>query len=237
MVGAHWLTLTDLTVRRRGKTLLGPVSFALNGSGLTILMGPNGAGKTTLLRAIHGIERLNDGRIEWHDPKDADGRSQGFVFQQPVLMRRSVLDCIAYPLRLDGLSAAQAREAARAAADEVHLRVNLDQPVFLLSGGEKQKMALARALVRAPRILFLDEPCANLDGHAIIEIEEILNRVRAGGTRILMSTHDQGQARRLADSVLFLHKGQLVEQTEGREFFSTPRTEAGRAFLKGEILL
>lgn len=232
-----WVSLSGVTVRRRGRTILGPLDATLNGGGLTILMGPNGAGKTTLLRVLHGLERVNTGDVHWTDPKDADGRSQGFVFQTPVLMRRSVLDCIAYPLLLDGVSRTQAREQARAHAAEVGLNVNLDQAVTFLSGGEKQKMALARALMRRPRILFLDEPCANLDGRSVKEIEEILHRIKSGGTRILMSTHDMGQARRLADDVLFLHAGKLVEQSNGDDFFRSPRTAEAKAYLKGEILL
>lgn len=232
-----WVTLTGVSVRRRGRTILGPLDATLNGGGLSILMGPNGAGKTTLLRALHGLERVSTGDIHWTDPKDAEGRNQGFVFQTPVLMRRSVLDCIAYPLQLDGVKRAEAREQARARANEVGLNVNLDQAVMFLSGGEKQKMALARALMRRPRILFLDEPCANLDGRSVKEIEEILLRIKDGGTRILMSTHDLGQARRLADSVLFLHAGKSVEQAIGDDFFRAPQTAEAQAYLKGEILL
>lgn len=232
-----WVSLSGVSVRRRGRTILGPLDATLNGGGLTILMGPNGAGKTTLLRALHGLERVNTGEIRWTDPLDADGRNQGFVFQTPVLMRRSVLDCIAYPLLLDGVRRAEAREQARRHAAEVGLNVNLEQVVAFLSGGEKQKMALARALMRRPRILFLDEPCANLDGRSVKEIEEILHRIKAGGTRILMSTHDMGQARRLADDVLFLHAGKLVEQSNGDDFFRSPRTAEAKAYLKGEILL
>ncbi len=232
-----WLRLSDVSLRRRGRTILGPLDAGLNGQGITILMGPNGAGKTTLLRAIHGLERVNTGQIHWTDPQDANGRNQGFVFQTPVLMRRSVVDCIAYPMLLDGVTRDQAREQARARATEVGLVVNLEQSVADLSGGEKQKMALARALIRSPRILFLDEPCANLDGRSVKEIEEILHRIKAGGTRILMSTHDMGQARRLADDVLFLHAGKLVEQSNGDDFFRSPRTAEAKAYLKGEILL
>lgn len=231
-----WLSADGLGVRRGGRTLLGPVSFDLTGDGIAVVMGPNGAGKTTLLRALHGLERRR-GDVRWGDAALADGCNQAFVFQTPVLMRRSVLDCIAFPLRLDGVSRAEARARAEQQAARVGLRVDLGGAVEDISGGEKQKMAMARALIRDPGILFLDEPCANLDGRSTCEIEDILTQIRDGGTRIVMSTHDIGQARRLAGEVLFLHQGNLEEQGTGNSFFDAPQSKAATAYLRGDILL
>lgn len=232
-----WMRAQGVLIRRQGKRLVGPVGFDLSSSGIVILMGPNGAGKTTLLRAMHGVERINQGRVLWTDPTDAEPHNQAFVFQTPILMRRSVQDNIAYPLRLDGVPMSEARARARDAAKSVGLNVDPDTPAYTCSGGEKQKLALARALIRDPRILFLDEPCANLDGRATKEIEETLLRINRSGTRLIMSTHDIGQARRLAETVLFLHDGHLVEQSEGAAFFDGPRTSEAQAYLKGDILL
>ncbi|SEO44606.1 phosphate ABC transporter ATP-binding protein, PhoT family [Salinihabitans flavidus] len=240
MVGQRktcWLELENVTLRRQGRAILQDIRFRLDDTGIVIVMGPNGAGKTTLLRAIHGLERIRSGTIRWCDDDHADSLRQAFVFQSPVLMRRSVVDCIAYPLRLDGVARGPARKAAQAAAHEVGLTVDLEKPVRVLSGGEKQKMALARALIRAPKVLFLDEPCANLDGRATKEIEETLCRVRDTGTRIIMSTHDIGQARRLAGTVLFLHDGRLVEHAEGTAFFTAPKTREAQTYLTGGLLL
>ncbi|MDX1781080.1 MAG: ATP-binding cassette domain-containing protein [Thalassovita sp.] len=231
-----WLSADQVRVRRGGRTLLGPVSFGLSRRDITILMGPNGAGKTTLLRALHGLERIR-GNIRWGDPTLAERHNQSFVFQTPVLMRRTVLDCIAYPLRLDGMSRSEARARAAEQAEKVGLRVDLHGEVDDISGGEKQKMAMARALIRNPGILFLDEPCANLDGRSTCEIEEILTQIRNTGTRIVMSTHDIGQARRLAGEVLFLHQGQLMEKSAGECFFDDPKSQAATAYLRGDILL
>ena len=231
-----WLSANQVRVRRGGRTLLGPISFGLSRHDITILMGPNGAGKTTLLRALHGLERIR-GDIRWGDAALAERHNQSFVFQTPVLMRRTVLDCIAFPLRLDGVRRGEARERAAEQAERVGLNVDLNGEVDDISGGEKQKMAMARALIRDPGILFLDEPCANLDGRSTCEIEDILAQIRDSGTRIVMSTHDIGQARRLAGEVLFIHQGKLMEQSTGDTFFDAPQSEAATAYLRGDILI
>jgi tungstate transport system ATP-binding protein len=161
---------------------------------------------------------------------------QAYVFQTPIMMRRSVTECIAYALTVMGVGRAAARQSAQDYASRVGLGHALDRPASVLSGGEKQKLAIARALIRRPQILFLDEPCANLDGRATREIEVILNEVRAQGTRIVMATHDLGQARRLADHVFFMLGGRIHEQGAARAFFSNPQTPEAKAFLDGQIV-
>ena len=231
------IVLEGVELRRGGRVIVGPISLSLGGAGITMMMGPNGAGKTTLLRALHGLERVSAGQIRWAGNGQALRERQAFVFQTPILMRRSVLDSIAYPLRLQGVTRGEARDRAEACAGQVGLRVNLKKDAGDLSGGEKQKLALARALILEPVLLFLDEPCANLDGRSTREIEEILTRIRAGGTRIVMSTHDIGQARRLADDVVFLHDGKLVEQAPSGVFFDAPQSQQASAYLQGDILI
>lgn len=231
-----WVTLDEVVLRRRGRTILGPLSFSLGASGVTVVMGPNGAGKTTFLRALHGLERLSSGAIRW-GAGDPERHAQAFIFQAPIIMRRSVLDNIAYPLRLDGMPPGEARARAEKVAAQVGLHVALGGPASLLSGGEKQKLAMARALIRQPAVLFLDEFSASLDGRATQDLEEIVGRIGAGGTRVVMSSHDIGQARRLADDVVFLHGGKLVEQAKGADFFAAPRSKEAQAYLRGEIVL
>lgn len=236
MKGLLPLKIRDASVRRRGKRLLGPVSLDLAGRGVTVVIGPNGAGKTTLLRMMHGLERVRGGSLEWAAPRDEARRRQAFVFQTPIMMRRSVADSIAYPLRLAGVPRAAARARAVAAARAAGLGDILDVPAQMASGGEKQKLALARALIGGPEVLFLDEPCANLDGRATREFEEMLRRAAADGVRIVMSTHDMGQARRLADEVLFLARGELLEQGPADTFFARPESSEARAYLEGGIV-
>jgi len=230
------LTLTDAIAVSRGKHLLGPVSLTLNAGGITTVIGPNGAGKTTLLRLMHGLQRCTGGTVHWAVPNAEARQKQAFVFQSPIMMRRRVVDSIAYPLRLRGV----AKAAAKAEAREVATRFGLDAMTETwapqLSGGEKQKLALARALIIKPDILFLDEPSASLDGRATKEIESILQQARSDGTRIVMSTHDMGQARRLADEVVFLLGGKIHEQTTAGTFFTQTRTPEARAFISGDIV-
>lgn len=230
------LTLTGAGVMRRGTRLLGPVDLTLGGGGLTIVMGPNGSGKTSLLRLMHGLERPATGSVAWAVPDEEARMRQAYVFQTPTMMRRSVTESIAYGLIVAGTARAPARTAAREIALRVGLGHALDRQATVLSGGEKQKLALARALVRAPQVLFLDEPCANLDGRATREIETILCEARDAGTRIVMATHDIGQARRLADEVIFMLNGCVHETRTAKGFFTAPQTDQAQAFLNGQIV-
>ncbi len=230
------LQVQGAVVRIRGKTILGPLDFGLSGPGISVVIGPNGAGKTTLLRLLHGLQRRSQGAVTWNIPTAAARKRQAFVFQTPIMMRRSVVDNIAYPLILSGLSRARARQQAATWAQEFGLGHVAGLAAPMLSGGEKQKLALARALIGQPEVLFLDEPCANLDGRAMRDIETILQAANARGTRIVMATHDMGQARRLGSDVFFLCGGQLLEITPAAQFFQRPRTDAARAFLRGDII-
>lgn len=231
------LEVANAEVRRKGRRLIGPIYLTIEGTGVSIILGPNGSGKTTLLRLLHGLERPRGGTVAWSAPEAEAQAAQSFVFQTPILMRRTVLDCVAYPLILRGL----AQSAARAAAEDAVKKAGLEKVKDLLapsiSGGEKQKLALARALITEPDILFLDEPCANLDGRATRDIEASLKDVAAQGVRVLMSTHDLGQARRLADEVLFLVGGRLVEHTGAKAFFGGPQSTEAQAFLDGRIIV
>ena len=230
------LRLDAAEVRSRGKRLIGPIDLELSGVGVTVVIGPNGSGKTSFLRMLHGITRLSHGAITWSCPEPAARAQQAFVFQTPVVLRRSVLDNLAYPLRLQGLARKPARARARGWADRIGLGHALDRPATRLSGGERQKLTLARALIRNPRLLFLDEPCAALDGAATREIEAILVAAAAAGTRIIMSTHNLGQARRLGTEIVFLLDGRVHEVGPAHEFLDHPKTPEAGQFLRGDIV-
>ena len=212
------------------------VDFDLRKGQVRALIGPNGAGKTSLLKMLHGIVRLRTGSVTWNCPMEEARERQAFVFQQPVMMRRSVVDNVAYPLRLIGVP----RRAARAEALEWVKRIGLeaaaDRSANVLSGGERQKLALARALIRKPEVLFLDEPCASLDGRATREIEALLQDAVSAGTRLVMSTHNLGQALRLANEIILVARGQIQEHRSAGDFFAGPETPEGRAFLRGDIV-
>lgn len=181
MSAAFPLTLQGVHVRRQGRSLLGPLELTLGEKGTTIVVGPNGSGKTTLLRVMHGIERVSRGEVTWARDNPA---KHAFVFQTPIVLRRSVADNLAYPLVLLGTPKHEIRQAV----DHWLLRIGLDavgnNQATRLSGGERQKLAIARALIRKPDVLFLDEPCSNLDGHATREIEALLEEQAKAGTRL-----------------------------------------------------
>ena len=228
--------LQDVVVRRRGAAILGPMTMTLEAAGFTIVLGPNGAGKTTLLKVLHGVERISKGRVSWSVSDEEAREQQAYVFQKPIMLRRSVRQNLAFPLQLLKYPTDEIAKRVRDWAIRIGLQDTLDQPATRLSGGEQQKLALARALIRDPKVLFLDEPCANLDGRSTREIETLLQESLGAGTRIIMTTHDLGQARRLASDVVFLLKGKLCEQAPADAFFATPQTAEARAFLNGDII-
>jgi tungstate transport system ATP-binding protein len=217
-----------------GTPILSEVNLVIEAGPPTLIIGPNGAGKSVLLRLLHGLLVPSVGRVAWAGP--AAARQQAMVFQRPVLLRRSVLANALYPLKLAGVAAAARGDRARAALETVGLAALADQPARSLSGGEQQRLALARAAALAPEVLFLDEPCASLDPAATRAVEAIVAMLVARGTKIVMTTHDLGQARRLAGEMLFLHRGRLLEQTPAETFFNRPATPEAAAFLRGELV-
>lgn len=237
MVNILPLSVQNAIVEKDGKRLLGPVNLDLGETGLTIVLGPNGAGKSTLLRLLHGLEKPSEGRLQFAAPRQETYAKQAFVFQTPVMLRRTVLGNLIYPLTAHGTMRVEAKKQALTWLKSIGLEGHEHQRASQLSGGERQKLALARALIRAPQLLFLDEPCANLDGASTRDIEGLILKARKTGTRILMATHDLGQARRLATDVLFLNKGQIIESSPADAFFKTPQTTEAQAFLKGDLVL
>ena len=230
------LTLEGASVRKRGQTILRDIDLTLQVEGFTIVMGPNGSGKTTLLRLMHGLDRSRTGSVAWAVDNIEARSQQAFVFQTPVMMRRSVLDNLAYPLKLRKTPRRQARETAMRWAESVELGNRVDLDAHLLSGGERQKLAIARALITEPQVLFLDEPTANLDGGSTREVETIIRAANENGTRIVMTTHDIGQARRLATDVVFMNKGRICEHQLASGFFAQPISDAAQAYLRGDIV-
>lgn len=236
MVSLFPLNLRGATVRRKSRRLLGPVDLTLDAHSMTILMGPNGSGKTTLLRLMHGVERLSDGSAQWALDDTTAQRKQAYVFQTPIMLRRTVGENLFYPLALRGVSKRDAAGQVRDWAERIGLGQAIDRHAPRLSGGEKQKLALARALIAKPEVLFLDEPCANLDGASTRDIETLLRAAIDSGTQIIMATHDIGQMRRLGVFGLFLQGGQLRETGPIKTLLTDPQSPALRAFIDGDIV-
>jgi tungstate transport system ATP-binding protein len=202
----------------------------------TVILGPNGAGKSVLLRLCHGLLEPTAGTITWSSLEVSGGpRRQAMVFQRPVLLRRTVLGNVMYALKLAGVPHWQREERAREALRGVGLDAQADNAARVLSGGEQQRLALARVWALRPEILFLDEPTASLDPGATHEIENVILALHAAGTKIVLVTHNLGQAHRLGDEVLFLHQGRLVERAPAERFLKHPASPEARSFLEGEL--
>ncbi len=214
-----------------GAAILDDVSLVIEPGAPMLILGPNGAGKSVLLRLLHGLLRPEAGRVTPEVPIRG-----AMVFQRPVLLRRSALANLRYPLALAGVPGPERARRAEAALAEVGLSALAGRPARRLSGGEQQRLALARAAALEPEVLFLDEPCASLDPAATRAVEEIIRRIAARGTKIVMTTHDLGQARRLAGEVVFLHRGRVVECAPAEHFFAGPASAEGAAFLQGDLL-
>jgi tungstate transport system ATP-binding protein len=230
------LTLDEVCFERGGAVLLDRVTFDLHACRRTVILGPNGAGKSLLMRIAHGLLEPTRGRV-LAPGCVADAPHQAMVFQRPVLLRRSALGNITYALALRGSSWRTRRHDALLALQRFGLEALAHRPARVLSGGEQQRLALARAWALHPRILFLDEPTAALDPAATLAVEQAVDAFHESGTKIVMTTHHLGQARRLADDVVFLDRGRLLEYTPADRFFRSPVTEEAARFLRGDLVV
>jgi len=216
--------------------IVGDLSAVIGSGSRTIILGANGAGKSVMLRLCHGLIRPTTGTIRWRGADAAHARRhQAMVFQRPVLLRRSAAANICYALSLRGIRGAERHRRTAEALEWAGLAVLAARPARVLSGGEQQRLALARAWALRPEVLFLDEPTASLDPAGTHAIESAIAAIVAHGTKIVMTTHDLGQARRLADDILFLHDGRLIERAAADAFFAGPRRPEARAFLDGRL--
>jgi len=230
------LVLRDACFRAAGRSIIDRVSVRISAGPSSIILGANGAGKSVLMRLMHGLLAPTSGEVGWSetDPEKRH-RQQAMVFQRPVLLRRSALANVVYALKVAKVPRAERERLAVEALESVGLLHLAHRPARVLSGGEQQRLALARAWALHPEVLFLDEPTASLDPSATREIERVIQAFDAAGTKIVMSTHNLGQARRLGDEVLFIHQGRVVEHTPVDRFFPQPASPEAAAFIKGEV--
>ena len=227
------LVLDRVSFVVNGRRILDSVSAEITAGPRTIILGPNGAGKSVLMRVCHGLLRASEGSVQWLGRNGVS--RQAMVFQRPVMLRRSALGNIVYGLKVAGVHRRERELRARDVLEAVGLEARALQPARLLSGGEQQRLALARTWALGPEVLFLDEPTASLDPAATREVENIIGQIRASGTKIVMTTHNLGQARRLGDDILFLDGGRLIERAPVDRFFAQPGTAEAAAFIRGEL--
>ena len=224
----------NLAVRFGTFAAISGIDLSIHGTRRIAVLGANGAGKSVLLRTLHGLLAPTDGTISWCGSR-VRPPDQAMVFQRPVMLRRSALANIEYALDVQGVRGGECETRARGALQSVGLGAIGDRQARVLSSGEQQRLALARAWALRPRILFLDEPTSSLDPSAAAEVERIMEEIHREGTALVMSTHVLGLAHRMADEIVFLHQGRILERTPADHFFSKPQTPEAERFLKGEL--
>ena len=230
------LTLQNVVVRRGGKRLLGPLNFNLSTHGITAVLGHNGAGKSLFLHVCHGQFPPSAGTIKWNGLQVSDTRKcRSLLFQNTPLMRRSVAANVEFPLIALGIPKTERALRVTEALTIARLSNTPSAPAASLSGGEKQRMALARALVTRPQVVLLDEPSASLDPASTKELEASVRAVANSGVKVLIATHDLMQARRLADDVLVFGEGNLLVQEDAVTFFNRTHSGVVADFLEGRL--
>jgi tungstate transport system ATP-binding protein len=242
-MSVHWQTtdlpieLSEIHINSGEVRILNRISMTIASGAPTVFIGPNGSGKTTLLRVAMGLIPASDGKITWGGREESPLTTRAIVFQRPVMLRRSVASNIRYSLAVAGVP----RRERDSRIAELLLLVGLKgferRPARQLSGGEQQRLALARALARDPSVLFLDEPTASLDPAATKAIEDIVRGVSARGVKVVMATHDLGEARRVAGEIVLLHRGHVLEAGPADQFFAHPETSEAKRFIAGELLV
>ena len=231
------LVLDDVSLTAGATTMLDRISLTIGPGAPTLVVGPNGSGKTSLLRLCMGLLRPSRGAVTWGGRMDDGPGRRAILFQKPVMLRRSAAANVAYGLAHAGCPRGLRAGRTQELLDSVGLRDLASRPARRLSGGEQQRLALARALARQPEILLLDEPTASLDPAATRFVEEIVLAAAQSGTKIVMASHDLGQVRRLAGDVVFLVRGGLVEHADAGDFLDRPATPQAAAFVRGDLVL
>jgi tungstate transport system ATP-binding protein len=231
------LVVQDLTFNGNHGPIIKNVSLTITHPGVTVVMGPNGAGKSVLMRLLHGLIDPHAGSVSWCRELNSGltRQRQAMLFQRPVMLRRSVLANLKFVLHQR--QAAVDDEACMELLAQVRLQGKAQHSARHLSGGEQQRLALARALALDPDVLFMDEPAASLDPSSTQTIESVVRDCTEQGAKVIFVTHDVAQARRVADEVVFLHHGEILEQSSALEFFNNPQSNEARQYLAGEIVI
>jgi len=229
------IVFDHVSLRVRTTTLLDRVGVTIMPGTPTVLVGPNGAGKTSLIRLGMALAAPSSGRISWGNQAQPHMTRCAMMFQRPVMLRRSAAQNVAFALAAGGYP--RSAERITALLDQVGLAPLADRPARQLSGGEQQRLALARALARDPEVLFLDEPTASLDPAATKAVEDIVAAIAVAGIKIVLTTHDLGQARRIGGDIVFLVRGRVLEHAPAERFFTAPATDEAATFIRGGLVL
>ncbi len=225
------LSLTAVSVSVASTRLLADIDLVVQSGERVVILGANGAGKSTLLKVCNGLIAPSKG-----DLIAPPVRQQALIFQRPALLRRTVIENVKFVLAARGVLEPLRTSQAQQAIDACGLGAMASRPAFALSGGEQQRLALARVWACRPSLLLADEPTANLAPAAMRDVENLLLAVEALGTTLVLTTHNIAQAKRLARRIVFLDGGKVVEDRPAAEFFASPNSAAARTYLAGESL-
>ena len=220
------LTLDNVSYEINGMRLVKDITTSFEANSVSVIIGPNGAGKSLLLRLCHGLIKPSKGKLLWEGIKGkAPEKHQTMVFQRPIMLRRSVFANINHGLRVRKIPRSERNQIIESTLHHTGLFRLAKVPARQLSIGEQQRLAVARAWSLNPEVMFMDEPSAALDPAATHSLETIISDIRNSGTKIIMSTHDLGQAKRLGDDILFLYRGRLLERDRAKNFFDKPNND------------
>ena len=230
------IQFVDLSVVLGQKLILDKINCKIKSNSITAVLGPNGAGKSIFLQTINGLVSIQSGRLTFNSMQNNQEirEQQAMVFQTPVLLRRTVMANMQF---VSNLRNKKRKQLPKNLLDKVGLEGYEKKPARLLSGGEKQRLSMARALIVNPNLLLLDEPTANLDPYSLNLIEDLVLEENSIGKTVIFTTHDMSQAKRLATDVIFLNKGKVLEQTVSKTFFKKPKTFEAQKYINGEILI
>ena len=224
--------IKDLSFILDEKKILSSLNLSINSDDVTVIMGPNGAGKSIFLKILNGILTPTSGCITWNNKKQFSDtlNTQAFVFQKPILLRRSVIANLDY---MDSVLGYKKKISKDRLLEIVQLKKQKSQPARMLSLGEQQRLSLVRSLMLRPNLLLLDEPTANLDPASTKIIEDIILNLKMMGIKIIFVTHNILQAKRIADEIIFLNEGKMVEHLNKQEFFSNSKSIEVQNYLNG----
>ena len=230
------IQFVDLSVVLGQKLILDKINCKIKSNSITAVLGPNGAGKSIFLQTINGLVFIQSGRLTFNSMQNNQKirEQQAMVFQTPVLLRRTVMANMQF---VSNLRNKKSNQLLKNLLDKVGLEGYEEKPARLLSGGEKQRLSMARALIVNPNLLLLDEPTANLDPYSLNLIEDLVLEENSIGKTVIFTTHDMSQAKRLATDVIFLNKGKVLEQTVSKTFFKKPKSFEAQKYINGEILI
>ncbi len=220
---------------------LADINLSVEQGEVVVILGPSGSGKSTLIRCINLLEEYQEGEIRVADqrvetgPKLAGIRCEvGMVFQNFNLYpHMTVLANVALaPVRVRGLSRRDAQDRARVLLEKVGMSAHADKYSGQLSGGQQQRVAIARTMAMEPRVILFDEPTSALDPEMVGEVLDVMQNLARSGVTMVVVTHEMGFARKVADRVIFMESGRIIEQNKPEAFFTAPQEPRTQAFLQ-----